>query len=55
LRFVYLKQDYVQTDQITVEIVGEQKNGFQMDGEYYEYDTNKFEIRMIKGGLQVLC
>jgi len=51
----FRKTDYVQTDQITVEIVGEQKNGFQMDGEYYEYDTNKFEIRMIKGGLQVLC
>jgi YegS/Rv2252/BmrU family lipid kinase len=50
----FRKTDYVQIDHITVEIVGEQKNGFQMDGEYYEYDTNKFEIKMVKGGLQVL-
>lgn len=51
----FRKTDYVQTDKITVEIVGQEKNGFQMDGEYYEYDTNKFEISMIKGGLRVLC
>lgn len=50
----FRKTDYVQTDKINVEIVGQEKNGFQMDGEYYEYDTNKFEISMIKGGLRVL-
>lgn len=51
----FRKTDYVQTDHITVEILGYEKNGFQMDGEYYEYDTNKFEITIKKGGLQVLC
>lgn len=51
----FRKTDYVQSDHITVEIIGQERNGFQMDGEYYEYDTNQFEIRVIKGGLRVLC
>lgn len=51
----FRKTDYVQSDHITVEIIGQEINGFQMDGEYYEYDTNLFEIRVIKGGLRVLC
>lgn len=51
----FRKTDYVQTDVIHVEIVDHEKNGLQMDGEYYEYDTNKFEIKVLQGALKVLC
>lgn len=51
----FRKTDYVQTDVIQVEIVDQEKNGLQMDGEYYEYDTNKFEIKVLQGALKVLC
>ncbi|MTG98525.1 MULTISPECIES: diacylglycerol/lipid kinase family protein [Myroides] len=51
----FRKTDYIQTDHIIVEIPDQQTNGLQMDGEYYEFDANKFEIKVLKGALQVIC
>ncbi|MEC4114156.1 diacylglycerol/lipid kinase family protein [Myroides pelagicus] len=50
----FRKTDYVQTDYIKVEIIDQSRNGLQMDGEYYQYDTNHFEIKVLKGALHVI-
>ncbi|MDR2221742.1 MAG: diacylglycerol kinase family lipid kinase [Flavobacteriaceae bacterium] len=51
----FRKTDYVQTNEIIVEIPNTEKNGLQMDGEYYTFDTNKFKIEVLKGALTVIC
>lgn len=51
----FRKTDCVQSPKIEVEILDHQRNGVQMDGEYYEYDTNHFVIEIVKGSLKVIC
>ncbi|MDM1406700.1 diacylglycerol kinase family protein [Myroides sp. DF42-4-2] len=51
----FRRTDYVQTSKIEVEILNSPKNGVQIDGEYYEYDTHLFTIEVIQKSLQVIC
>ncbi|MHC5201657.1 diacylglycerol/lipid kinase family protein [Myroides sp. LJL119] len=51
----FRKTDYLQTDQIQVEVLDKQKNGLQLDGEFYEFDTNVFKIQVHPGALKVIC
>ncbi len=50
----FRKTDCAQTPKIEVEIFESNKNGVQMDGEYYEFDTNHFLIEIVKGSLKVI-
>lgn len=50
----FRKTDYFQASEIMVEIPDHTVNGIQMDGEYYEYETNTFKIEVLKGALRVL-
>lgn len=51
----FRRTDYVQTAKIEVEIVNSPKNGVQIDGEYYEYETNHFTIEVVQKSLKVIC
>lgn len=50
----FRKTDCAQTSKLEVEIFDSPKNGIQMDGEYYEFDTNHFVIEIVKGSLKVI-
>ncbi|MGQ8869590.1 diacylglycerol/lipid kinase family protein [Myroides sp. TSA_177.3] len=51
----FRRTDYVQTTKIEVEIKHSPKNGAQIDGEYYEFDTNHFVIEVAQKSLKVIC
>lgn len=51
----FRKTDYAQTSDIYVEILDKPKNGLQLDGEFYEFDTNCFQIKVHPGALKVIC
>jgi len=51
----FRRTDYIQTSRIEVEIPNETKHGVQVDGEYYECDTNHFVIEIVTKSLHVIC
>lgn len=51
----FRKTDYVQTQKIEVEVLDQKKNGLQLDGEFYEFKTNSFQIEVKEGALKVIC
>lgn len=51
----FRQTDYVQTAKIEVEIKNCQSQGVQIDGEYYEFDTNHFVIEVVPKSLNVIC
>ncbi|MHC5354114.1 diacylglycerol/lipid kinase family protein [Myroides sp. LJL115] len=51
----FRKTDYLQLDHLSVEVLDQSKCGLQLDGEYYVFASNKFEITVLKGALKVIC
>jgi len=51
----FRRTDYVQTTRVTVEMINSPKNGAQIDGEYYEFDTSHFVIEVAQKSLKVIC
>lgn len=51
----FRKTDYAQASEIKVEIMEQKNNGVQLDGEFYEFKTRFFEIKVLKGALKVIC
>ena len=46
---------YVQTSHLEVEILESEKNGLQMDGEYFEVEESVFKIEVLPQALRVIC
>ena len=47
--------EYIQLKEMKVRILDIQENTLQLDGEYYTFPTNEFEIKVLSRALKVVC